>query len=263
MLLLMTWLVTCVGYLGLTSYLFYQFRTMKQPNFALVTTVAVVVIITQAYLLHHWIDILNLQNLSLLNILSCVVWLSLVVVTITNLWQAVASMLLVIAPAGFILTCLAWFDDGLLLVNTKVNHILFWHVILAIFSIAALAAASLQAIFMYIHHRILKSKRYSRWLSFFPSVEAQGILLLFSICLCLILISLMLINGGLLLWYEPVFFNHLMPTLFLILLVWVLLAFLLLMGWLRPWHSLRIVPGIILGFVIILFAYAGWVTLVR
>lgn len=261
--LFISWFITCVGYLGLTSYLFYGYMKSKQPSSAVVSTVAVIVALAQGYLLHHWIDIINLQNLSVLNILSSVVWLSLVLIALVNFWQPVASLLLVVAPMGFILTLFGIFDDGLILVDTAGNDVLFWHVILAIFSIVALAAASLQAIFMYIHHQLLKSKRHMRWLSFFPSVEAQGRLLLIFIGLSLVLLSLMLVNGGMLLWFEPSAFSYLLPKLFMTFLTWALLGFLLLMGWLRPWQSLRLVPGILLGFVIILFAYAGWWTIVH
>lgn len=261
LMLFFTWLLTCLGYLGLASYLLNDYARSKQPSSRLVTAVAVMVILAQGYLLHHWIDVINLQNLSVLNVLSSAIWLSLLLITLVNVWQPVAGLLLVVAPVGFIVTLLGWFDKTLLLVDTQTNDILFWHVVLAIFSIAALAAASLQAIFMYIHHQILKGKQHMRWLSFFPSMEAQGRLLLMFISLSLVLLTLMLGNGGMLLWFEPTAFNYLMPKLIMTLLTWILLAFLLLMGWLKPWQSLRLVPGILLGFVIILFAYAGWWTI--
>lgn len=259
--LLITWLLTCLGYLGLTACLVQGYRRSKPFAPAMVMALAVMVVLAEGYLLHRWIDVIDLQNLSVINMANAVIWLSLLLITVMSLWLPVFSLLLVIAPMGFIFTLLGWFDDGLLLVNTAVNPMLFWHVILAIFTIATMAAATLQALFMYTHHLILKDKRHMRWLSFFPSLEVQGRLLLIFISLSLVFLTLMILNGGLLFWFEPPAFNYLGSKLVFTILVWLLFGFLLLMGWLRPWQSLRLVPGTILGFVIILVAYTGWWTI--
>ncbi len=256
-----TWFITCLGYLSLTGYLFQCYKRSKPLAPGLATCLAIIVIIAQSYLLHRWIDVIDLQNLSVINMANAVVWLSLVLITLVNLWQPVFSLLLVIAPMGFIFTLLGWFDDGLLLVNTAANPVLFWHVVLAIFTIASVVAASLQALFMYVHHLILKGKKHIRWLSFFPPLEVQAKLLLAFIILSLLLLTLMLINGGLLIWFDPPTLDYLKPKLILTTLAWLLFGFLLFMGWFRPWQSLRLVPGTLLGLVIVLLAYAGWWTL--
>lgn len=192
-------------------------------------------IITHGLQLHLLIDLPLGQNLSWVNLLSLLTWLTVLLIGLASVALPVKSLNLLVYPVAIIAVGLSEILHPYFLIATKYQPEMLMHILLATLIVALLVICGIQALLLIIQQRALKQKKLLSLLQLFPPLQVMEHLLFFEMSLgflgltLFLLLSLVSFNFELLkiFWLEAA----------LSCLLWLIFLFLLIGRFILKWRS--------------------------
>lgn len=129
------------------------------------------------------------------------------------------------------------------------------HVISSLLAYSVLLIAALNAIFLYIQHRLLHHHRSANLLGVLPPLTTMERLLFQLIAAGWLLLTVSLGSG--LLFVDNLFAQHLVHKTVLSILAWLIFGVLLFGRWRFGWRGRRVVRLCLIGMAVLLLAYFG------
>ncbi|MEM1244294.1 MAG: cytochrome c biogenesis protein CcsA [Pseudomonadota bacterium] len=217
--------------------------------------IGLLAIIIHAYLLHRWIDIGNMQNLSLFTVYSQVTWIIAVIISIFFFIKPVDLLAIISFPLAALSIILVWLFPVHQLIDTLATPKQLFHILLAFLTISVLCLAACQAIFLALQERLLRKNYQSAAVQSLPPIEAMEKLLFRIIIIGFILLTLVLISS--LLLFPDMFIGRLWQHTFLGLFAWIVFAILIYGRYALGWRSRIAIRWTLTGVVILFISYFG------
>lgn len=212
-------------------------------------------LILHAIILYRLIDFHPGQNLSAVNVFSLIVWLIAIFLNVMVFWNPLENLCIIVYPlvALSILGLMIFPKPEFKNMTFKFATLL--HVWVAVFAVAALSLAAIQAILLGLQERSLKSRRFGTWLHVLPPLETMESLLYRLIVLGFILLSLLIISS--ILVFKNVWSPPLLPQILLCLMAWLIFAILLWGRYCFGWRGRVATRWTLSGVLILMIAYFG------
>lgn len=210
---------------------------------------------SQAWLLHHWIDVGSHQNLSLTNMLVLIVWMVAVLAWLLNCLQPLGVFWLVIAPLAIATMVLRVGYPMHYAVNIAEDPASLIHVLLAVLLVGVVLLTGLCAWVLYMQQRSLKHMTQSRWLQRLPALESMEHVLTQLLLVGFILLTLMM---GLSWYYfhaEILTSAFMLQKLVALFAAWSIFALALVGRLLFGWRGLRAVVSTSIAMILLLIVY--------
>jgi len=236
----------------LLAYLVKPGKVIKQFAFSLLA----IAIVAHGYALFMAIDIGNLQNLSLSNIFSMIIWEAMIILWFAAIRMPINNLFLILTPFAIIsLLCVKFFPGNTLL-ETQFDHQLFLHIMFSVMTFSIFALAFIQAIALLVQHKLLIGNKALTAGQFFPPLEMMERLLFL-----LIYIGFIMLTGILLSTVAFVNFSTLLSAvkhkIVLSLIAWIIFAALIIFRKKAGWHGIKSAVWTIAGYFILLLSYFG------
>jgi len=234
----------------------FQLKKSAPALKVLTLTLVLIGLLSHGYLLHHFIDTPQGQNLSAINVFSFVTWMMVLLLFISALTQPSQKLFLFILPlavVGLALEPLTQTQSHVF--RTGENPWMLSHILLSLMAFGQLSIAALQGILLSIQDRAIRKGRFMGFFQFFPALDIMESLLFRFIALGFLLLSLVLLSGF---WIFPHPFTLVMwqKTVFG-LLAWGVFAILLLGRVLLGWRGATAIRLTEVGMVLLILAYVG------
>lgn len=252
-------LLTITGYLAAALMLWLTARKSDAPlRFRLpalgVASLAMVgnaVLIYQNAYLEHVMGL----DMSILNALSAIFWLSSLITIFTSLRSPVENILLVLLPITALSVFLAhFFPDHSIVLHAR-NPALDAHIFISLVAYALITLGAVQALMLAWQHRALHNRHPSGLVSRMPPMESVEQLMFRFITVGFILLTLALATGFLFL--DNIFAQHLVHKTILSVISWVIFFGLLMGRHFAGWRGKTAVYWTLTGFVALILAYFG------
>lgn len=257
--LMYTWLgpwCTILLYGCATILQWRRLRMRHEPmwSFLLVSVLAVVL---HGMLLHHWIDVLGVQNLSAGNLFSLLCW----TMSVTLLLMAWRSYMLCLSVLLYPLAMVSiiWVLCYPLQtwVRTMGDSAILLHIFLAILVVNMLALSALLAMLMAWQERRIRGHHLGMLDRHLPSLVLVEQHVFQMMCVGFLLLSAMLTLGIEQYGWQPWSFTAQRYQVTLVVLAWLIFAGALLSRWLFGYRGPRVVYITLLGVVLLLFVHLG------
>lgn len=226
MLLKLTELITIFAYLLLTLL---QRQILVKPSKKInlfYLSLGIFALSSHAWLLHHWIDTPNGQNLAFFYLVSQITWLSAFILFCASWWKRLAaSISLLIFPFAALTILLAIFFPGerILIMAHSPKELI--HILLAMLAFSVFIIAAIQSILLAIGERWLRRKEANHFMKMLPPLETMEIFLFRMIAIGFFLLTLVLFSS--ILFFQNLFVPPLLHKSILTILSWVIFASLL------------------------------------
>jgi ABC-type uncharacterized transport system permease subunit len=207
------------------------------------------------WLLYHWIDVGQAQNLTFLNMLSLVAWLIALLVTITAFFKPLENLGVLIFPIAALTILLVPLFPGQAIINTQTNPPQLVHILLSVFTVSVLSVAGLQAVLLAILEHQLRSQPTSHVIQQLPALETME-KLLFQLISCGFLFLTILLASSLYFYYPTLSGDMLQKTL-LALVTWIIFAWLLAGRYYLGWRGRKAIYGTLSGVLLLAIIYCG------
>ncbi len=212
-----------------------------------------IAIISHGLQLHRLIDLPLGQNLSWVNLLSLLAWLSVLLIALADYVLPVASLGLLVYPVAIVLIGLSEFLHPTFILVTKFHPPMLMHILLATFVVALLFICGIQALLLMLQQFSLKQKKMLSLLELLPPLQVMEQLLFFEIGLSFLSLSLFFIAT--LYGFEFSLVKIFWRETLLSILLWGIFLVLLIGRYLLKWHSARSAMAASLGVAIALVLY--------
>lgn len=155
-----------------------------------------IAIVCHALQLHQLIDLPGGQNLSWINLLSFLTWLSALLIFLVNFILPIASLNLLLYPISIITMSLSMIWHPQHLVMTAQQPKMLWHILLASLLVALLIICAIQSLLLVLQKFALKQKKMLSLLQRLPPLQSMERLLFVEIILSFIGLSVFLLLTG-------------------------------------------------------------------
>ncbi len=247
------WLVSLVSILYLSSAIMHGWMFRKQIlKFRAIYLVDVLALVLHAILLHQWIDIAGGQDLSLANLVACVVWLLAVFILLFSWMKALYKLWLPVSLLAILSIIWVQYRTSVIIKTVLLPKLLL-HVVLSLVVSSMLLLVVLLALFVYFQHCCLRKPHTISWIQAFPPLQTTEWLLFRLIAVLFVLLSVELttsliffISHDLTMWWLKV----LLTT-----IVWCVLGILLLGHYRFGWRGLPALYGTFLSLLVLSILY--------
>lgn len=240
-------LATTLQIRGLMGYV-----TRIRPLLMLVGLSAVLL---HGFLLHRWIDQASLQNLSLINMLSFVVWL-VCLATMVIIWRyPLQNLGLVMFPLAALTIVLNRIFPGQYLVQTAAHPQQLIHILSAAAAFSVLSLACVQALLLRVQDGMLRHSYSGPLIQRLPPLEIMEGLLFQMVWLGFVLLSLVMISSFY--FFQPLAVHALLAKTILVVITWLLFAILLGGRYFFGWRGRKITYQTFCGFMLLIVIYVG------
>jgi len=219
-----------------------------------VLLIGLIALASHAYLLHVWIDTPQGQNLSLLNMLSTVLWLVTLWAWITCLFKPMEDFLIFVAPLDIISIILILVIPEHYYVNTIADPKQLIHILLTLVVVSVLIIAALQGILLSLQDGRLKKRKSAEATTDLPSIEVMERMLFQMIWVGFILLTIVLIFGFVLVQHYS--WQDYLKTAFAIF-AWLVLLVLLIGRYAAGWRGKKAVRWTLFAVILLIIAYVG------
>jgi ABC-type uncharacterized transport system permease subunit len=190
-------------------------------------------------------------NLGIFNIASLVGWLVMTLAVFIMFIKPIANLIIVLVPvSGTMLAMSLFLGDKNFIPRTGEMAL---HIGISLVAYSLLAIAALQALYLWIARRRLKSHR--AILTFFPPLPEMEKTLFEITSIAFILLSIGLSVGAM--HIENVVEQHLAHKIFFSILAWIIFAVLLVGRYLKNWQGERAIGYVISGFTLLAIGFFG------
>lgn len=252
-------LTTLLGYLLATLLLWLNIRddNNAQRFRMLALLIALVALAGHTVLIYH--DIHGGGHtgldLSVLNALATVFWLSTLITIVTSFRHPVENMALVLMPAAAATAAMAFFlPDHSITIHTG-KPALDAHILFSLLAYALLTMAALQAAMLAWQHQALHSHHPGGLVRRLPPMESVEHLMFRFITVGFLLLTLALATGFL--FIDDIFAQHLIHKTVLSVVAWIIFAALLAGRHFAGWRGKTAVRWTLTGFAFLALAYFG------
>lgn len=139
------------------------------PVFLLGTTACA----AQGWLLYQWIDGINGQNLTYVNVFAMATWLNGLMTLAMGLHRPLRHLTVLSFPLAMGTTLFAWVLPGKRVLQTAGDPWELMHILLAVLAISLLCLAALQAILLFFQQRLLRRGTCSAFIRESPCLETN------------------------------------------------------------------------------------------
>ena len=246
---------SCLAYLLAVCWQAWMLFSSTKWGRVLFFSLSAIALFIHASLLHRWIDISAGQNLTLVNVLSLMTWLSaLVALLIALRIKVLDNLSLFLYPVAIIVILLASLSNAHYIMPMADRPKELIHALLSILTFAVLVLAAMQALILSIQNSLLHSNRFAI-LNRLPPLESMENVLFQLIWAGFVLLTTVLISSWL-------FFPDKMMTLFfdktlLSLAAWIIFAVLLLGRSCLGWRGGIAIKWTLGGMIVLCIAYFG------
>lgn len=207
------------------------------------------------YLLHHWIDQSTMQNLSLVNMLSFVLWL-ICLATIIVIWRyPLQNLGLIMFPLAAISLVLPRIFSTPYLVQASANPQQLIHILSAAAAFSVLSLACVQAILLRVQDGMLRRNYSGYFIQRLPPLETMEKLLFQMVWLGFILLSFVMLSSFY--FFQSVAFHPLLGKTVLVVISWLLFAILLGGRYFFGWRGRKITYQTFCAVLLLVFIYIG------
>lgn len=202
------------------------------------------------FLLHHWIDVGVLQNLSVINILSLITATAAGLVIVASVWKHLTSLCLFVFPWAGTTVGLAAFSAQEYLIPTMAHPGEVMHILLSVFTISVFFMAGAQALLLWIQQNELHHKKPFRFIQKFPPMQTMEAMLFRLLTFAFIFFNLVLVSAFY--FFGNFLLGHTLKELILIFSAWVVLGILLLGRHCAGWRGRKAIFLTLLGVFLLL-----------
>lgn len=240
-------LATALQVRGLMGY-FPQIRL-------LLLTVGLSAVLLHGFLLYHWIDQSAVQNLSLVNMLSFVIWL-ICLGTMLVIWRyPLQNLGLVMFPLAAITIGLIYIFPEPYLVQTSAHPQQLIHILTAASAFSILSLACIQALLLRVQDGLLRNNYAGYLIHRLPPLETMEKLLFQMVGLGFVLLSFVMVSSFVL--FDNFFDQPLLEKTILVFITWLLFAILLAGRYFFGWRGRKITYQTFCGFILLIIIYFG------
>jgi len=211
-------------------------------------------IIVHGYLLHQWIDIGGVQNLTFFNVLSQIIWLIGVLILILGLWRPVTMLGSLIFPLAALSILLVQLFPSVHSIDTRQNPLQLVHILLSFLTISVFWLAAAQALLLALQERLLRKGLFSAAVKPLPPLETMETLLFQMILVGFILLTLILITSMIFFPLQTAIdWQHMLIA----LLAWGIFLVLLIGRYRYGWRGQLAIRWSLVGIILLLLSYFG------
>jgi ABC-type uncharacterized transport system permease subunit len=207
------------------------------------------------WLLYHWIDTGQGQNLTFFNMLSLVAWLIALLSVLTAFRKPVENLIILIFPIAAISILFVELFPGHTIINTKTNPYQLVHILLSVFTFSVLSVAGLQAVLLALLERQLRAHPGSNVIQQLPALETMEKLLFQMIGFGFLLLTVLLASS--LYFYYPMLAGDMFQKTLLVIAAWVIFAWLLAGRYHLGWRGRKAIYGTLSGVLLLAIVYFG------
>ncbi len=226
--------------------------------------IAILALIQHGYLLYVWVDLSQItyfnaprgQNLYVSNVLSLVVWVSVILIMLLPKWRSRSVLALFSLPLAAASIIIAQQYPGEHILFTSTNYWELIHIVLAVVTISIISLAGFQAMLIAGQNYLLKQKITMKLPNIFPPLESMEVLLFKILAIGFIGLSLVLV-GSLFLYYrdQPPVTTH---SPYLAIAAWLIFAILLFGHKVYGWRGKKAIHYTFLGVFMLMLSYFGY-----
>ena len=247
-----------IAVLASVSLLLYLTATMAQGLFwqrqntsgHVAQGISLIAWISHACVLYMTIDTAFGQNLSVVNLISLVMWLVVGVVLFSSFYQPVSNLFLLALPVTAACIIVAWVWPGANIVATGRDEAYLFHILLSMLAFSLLCVAGVQALGLAVFDYCLRHKKASAWLNALPAMETMEVLLFQFIGLGFILLTATVASS---LWlFHADLTGIILEKTVLSLLSWCVFAALLWARFYYHWRGMYAIRYTLFGILILL-----------
>lgn len=194
-------------------------------------------------------------NLSFLNALSLVAWLTTSLMLLSTLKRPLENLAIILLPLTALIMLVTEVLHGGPSIEVQGDASLRVHILVSIIAYSILSLAALQAGLVAVQHNSLRKRQPGGFIRVLPPLAAMETLLFQMIGLGFILLTASLLTGFI--YLEDMFAQHVVHKTILSITGWLIFA-ILLTGRLRfGWRGRTAIRWTMLGFVALMLAYFG------
>jgi ABC-type uncharacterized transport system permease subunit len=216
---------------------------------------AFVALLGHACLLHEWIDVGHVQNLSMFNMIALVAWVGAVLLWFLSAFERLDGLWLVVVPLIYLSFLLRGLFPEFYPTNMSNRPLELVHIVLAVLLVGTFCLAGLQALVLRMQQMVLKQKTECTWMARLPAIESMERLLQVVLWLAFVLLSLVL--------FTSLYFYHdrladslvLLRKSLVIFAAWLVFLATLLGRHFFSWRAQQMTRGVLLGLVVVLLIY--------
>lgn len=201
----------------------------------------------------------NGMQLSVGNSATLVCWTMTLLLVVLSLRSHIENIGLVLFPMAAVVGLVTAIrpQTGIAIAHSSVG--LQLHIVSSLLAYSLLSIAALQALFLALQEKRLRTHNTDGWLAAMPPMQSMEQWLFQLIAAGFLLLSLSLASG--LIFLDNVFAQHLLHKLVFSVAAWLVFAVLLWGRWRYGWRGKRAVRFTLFGFVLLALAYFGskWV----
>ncbi len=213
-------------------------------------------VLLHAYLLHTWVDLVAGQNLSAVNLLSLVAWLSSLLIIVFTTFKPIANLSVMIFPLAVFSIMLATLFPGHDIINTAIHLKTLVHILLSIVTLSVLCVAGLQAIMLWIAHRQLHRHGSVVWLQRIAPLQTLETILFQWVNVGFVLLTIVFVTS--LVFFVDVHWDVFMwQKIVCTIAAWITFALLLIGRYGFGWRGRKAVSFTLFGLLFVLIAYFG------
>ena len=214
-------------------------------------------LITHAMQLHHLIDTSQGQNLSWLNLISLLTWLSGLLIMLASFSLPILSLNFLLYPVAILFLGLNYFLHPVYFIVTKNQPQMLVHILSATAVVAFLIIAAIQSVLLFFQQLILKQKKLLAVLNFLPPLETMKRLLFLEINLNFIVLSIFFLLT--LYLVKPIVLLHYWAASLLSVFLWIIFLFLVFIRYFFRWRpatgALSVIVALCIGLLIYLTSH--------
>jgi ABC-type uncharacterized transport system permease subunit len=209
-------------------------------------------ILLHSYLLYHWIDLSNGQNLTDFNLLSLATWVTGIFVMILGIHRPVAYLNIYIFPLAAISIFLASQFPSYHIIQTATDPRQLFHILLSVITFSILSLAGLQAMTLAIQEKFLKQKLFEISKAL-PPLETMEKLLFEMIAIGALLLTLLLATS--LYFFQSILVPSFLQKTILTFIAWCVFTLLLVGRCYFGWRGKKAIYCTLSGVVILTITY--------
>ncbi len=193
-------------------------------------------------------------NLSFFNAASLIGWVIALLALCTAQSGSLYSLGVFVMPLTALLVALAQVFPGSHTTTAMTTSVRV-HAAVSIIGYGSLALAALQALFVWVQDRALRTKRLGSLLRALPPLTSQETLLFQLIAIGFFFLSLSLVSG--IMFVADLLQQHLAHKTVFSTLAWMVFAVLLWGRWRHGWRGRKVIQWVLVGFIALALAYFG------